>query len=493
MLHDLKKLLFLIIIFISVLGIGGYFFSGKADAHPMDISDLYFYYGKETDNTEIPENEMSGYLYINWYQAAALVQEKTGKDALELDMYELVKVEHDETYQSYIKNNLQLENNGKPCVLSFSSLPQDETEFPLDLGKRMIMDFKCEDKLSSLKLQNTLFLDKFQYSTNYVSLLRGDVLLDRIETNMYLKEFTFNIYEDGRAIIDKPENFTSTNGNVSPLDPSYNSQNFGSAPIMTDKSNESYLSRLKSFIADIKRVGDVSTMNPLYLIALLFLLGFLHTLEAGHSKVVLTSAMLHKNMTMKGGVMYAVVFTVTHIGDILLLGLSLLIINNFFDVYEKFALLEKAAIYCLLFIGVYLLFKSISDVVRKHFVDGDKKESAESILEHTHANGETHSHSHDFDPNKSFRDQLLVGFLTGLAPCVFGWSILMLIVSAKKIWLLIPAILSFSLGIFCALLLVVFLIGKFKKQIFNRLGWLTEISPILSALILITYAIYMIS
>ena len=69
----------------------------------------------------------------------------------------------------------------------------------------------------------------------------------------------------------------------------------------------------------------------------------------------------------------------------------------------------------------------------------------------------------------------------------------MLIVSVKKLWLLIPAILSFSLGIFVALLLVVFLIGKFKKQIFNRLGWLTEISPIISASILIAYAVYMIS
>ena len=496
----LKKLLLITIFAIGATILSSYFFSAKVSAHPIDNTDFYLYYSFESDNAEIPSNEISGYLYINWYQAASLVQEETGKSALELDIYELVG--YDTTYQAYVAQHLFLQNNDKPCEMIFSSVPQDQSEFPLDIGKRIVMKFICEDKVVNLKLKNTLFLDTFQYSSNFINLFRGEVLIDRLETNQYFNEFKIDIKEDGTAFMEKPEAFTSTNGGVSPLDPAYNEQNF-SNQIMKENPNRTYWDRVKLFVSNLKNVGDVANMNPLYLILLLFLLGFLHTIEAGHSKVVLTSAMLHKNMSIKGGVMYAIIFTVTHIGDILLLGLSLLIVNNFVDVYAKFALLEKAAIYSLLFIGVYLLFKSISDLVQSRLRKNSHKALEHDHThehhdhghdhDHIHASGEGHTHSHDFDPNKSFKDQLIVGFLTGLAPCVFGWSILMLIVSVKKLWLLIPAILSFSLGIFVALLLVVFLIGKFKKQIFNRLGWLTEISPIISASILIAYAVYMIS
>ncbi len=452
----------------------------KVYAHPLDLTDLYLYYAKESDDTSIPQNKISGYLYINWYQAGALVQESTGKDALSLEMEELAK--YDDVYNSYVNENLKIFNNCKECESTFKSIAQDAYAYPLDLGKRIIVDFTCSENVQNLKIQNTLFLKEFEFSTNFVNLFRGEIFIEKVEMNRNYTEAEISINTDGSVDFKRPDNFISTNGYVSPLDPAYTDQNFDSAKsIMKEPSNQSFWQR-------IKNIGNVEDMNPLYLIVLLFILGFLHTMEAGHSKVVLTSAMIHKNMSIKGGIMYALVFTVTHIGDIVLLGLSLWVINNFIDVYSKFSMLERFASYALLFIGVYLLFKSISDLIKNRYL----KESDHGH-HHDHEHSHSHSHSHDFDPNKSFRDQLFVGFLTGLAPCVFGWSILMLIISAKKLWLLLPAILSFSLGIFTALVIVVFIIGKFRKRILDKIGWFTEISPILSAGILIVYAIYIIA
>lgn len=476
----------------------------KISAHAIDTSNLYIYYQKELDDTPIEPNKLSAYLYMNFYQAGALVQKATGNDAL-LDMEELVKSKYDEIYQTHIKENLSLTNNGEPCDLSFVNLEQNLGDFPLDLGKRIVIKFNCKENISKLKISNKLFFEDFYYETNYVDFYKGQNIVEQIEANRNYPEYTLNIDQEGNIKADRPEDFTSTNGNISPLDSGYMKQNFGqeAQQNIEQKSNvldfNSYWLKFKGFYENLRKIGNLGEMSPFYLAGILFLLGFLHTLEAGHSKVVLSSAMIHKNMSIKGGIMYAVVFTVTHIGDILILGLSLFIVNSFVDVYSKFTLLEKFAAYALLFVGAYLFLKSASDYIQVKFL---KKEIAHTHGhdhthsrddDHNHALGEgSHSHSHDFDPHKSFKDQLIVGFLSGLAPCVFGWSILMVIVSAKKLWLLIPAILSFSLGIFSALVLVVLVIGRFKKSLFSKVNWITEISPMISALILIVYAIYII-
>src|SRR3989344_6864005 len=316
---SLLKRMFYILVFFT--GIFAVFFSGPqtASAHPIDITDLYLYYGKEADGALISSEKISGYLYINWYQAGALVQEATGKNAIDLDMEELVK--YDDIYQPYIKNHLSIENEGKVCETSFKTLPQDPYAYPLDLGKRIVINFKCESKLKNLKIKNTLFLDQFEFSTNYISFFKGETFVEKVEMNGNFTESTLVIKNDGIEI-EKPEDFVSTDGSISPLDPQYKGQNFSGVENASDrKSFKTYFDGIKNYIAEIKKIPNVGEMNPFYLFFLLFLLGFLHTLEAGHSKIVLTSAMLHKNMSIMGGILYAIVFTVTHIGDILLLGL----------------------------------------------------------------------------------------------------------------------------------------------------------------------------
>jgi ABC-type nickel/cobalt efflux system permease component RcnA len=500
----MKTLVGFFLIAITVLSFGLIFSKlEKAYAHAIDTSNLYIYYSKELDDAQIAPNKLSAYLYMNFYQAGALVQNATGSDAL-LDMEELVNSQYDEIYRAHIKENLSITNNGELCDLSFVNLEQNLGDYPLDLGKRIVMNFNCKEDISQLKISNKLFFEDFYYETNYVDFYKGQNIIEQIEANRTYPEYTLNLDADGNIKAERPEDFVSTNGNVSPLDSSYMDQNFDpskdSGEADSNLTFNNYLLKFKAFYENLRKIGNIGEMNPLYLMGILFLLGFLHTLEAGHSKVVLSSAMVHKNMSIKGGIMYAIVFTVTHIGDIVILGLALLIVNSYKDIYNSFSQLEKFAGYALLFVGAYLFLKSASDYIQIKFL---KKEVSHTHTHgghshshehsHEHAIGESeHSHSHDFDPHKSFKDQLIVGFLSGLAPCVFGWSILMVIVSAKKLWLLVPAILSFSLGIFSALVLVVLVIGKFKKSLFNKVNWITEISPMISALILIVYAIYII-
>ncbi|TXI32199.1 MAG: hypothetical protein E6Q58_04285 [Niabella sp.] len=487
-------------------------------AHPLDTTDAYVYVGKELDNQDMPKNQISIYFYMNWFQAASILKDKKNIEAK--DIYELA--EHKDVYKDYFFDHFKLSNNGNECTGKYIDVPQTDDILPMSIGARMVFIFKCTEDVKDVQIDNDLLFQYFQYSTNNVYLQIGEMMLDKLEMNSYYKIAKFSF--DGEKItVDKPSNLISTNGSLSPDDPNYNNQSFGQS-VNTNNTKISQVASQKSFWNSITdfRLSTFLNVNPNNIdfrkisiwsvIGIVFMLGFLHTIEAGHSKVILTSAILHKNMSLKRGLIYALIFTLTHISDIIIVGLIFLFLNNFVDVFAKFSLLEKFAAYALLFIAVYLLFKNITEYIKtkseqkKHAHDHTHGHAHDHLHDHhSHEHGHEHvsalgfehthdgsTHSHDFDDKKSFTEQLWIGFLSGLAPCVFGWSIFMLILSTKNLWILIPAILSFGVGIFVALSLVVFLAGKFKEKLYGRYSFIMDISPILSALILLAYALYIV-
>ncbi len=410
------------------------------------------------------------------------------------DIYELM--EYKSVYSAYVLSHLEIYNNGTKCESGFEDLPQSDGDYPLSIGARLVFKFKCSEPLNNLKLKNSLFLELFEYESNFVSIYNGDLFLDKVEMNKYYQESEM-VLENGSVNLIKPQNFISTDIPIGPDDPSYSeredpelSSGLVSASGLTTNIKKIW-NKLKSTLTGNQDFRDMSALS---ILSVIFLLGFLHTVEAGHSKVVLTSAMLHRSMTVKRGMIYSVIFTLTHIGDIIIIGLIFLFINNFVDIYSKFNMLEKFAAYALFFMALYMLFRNIAAYREDKLRDGKSSDNKNPIMKpHTHSHGEfEHSHEELFDDRRSYREQIWIGFISGLAPCIFGWSIFMLVISAKKIWLIIPSILSFGFGILIALSLVVFLASALKKPVFNRVAYISEISPIISALILLIYASFLI-
>ena len=466
------------------------FLPSSASAHPLDTTDSYLYIKNEVDGKIIPANELTLYFYMNWFQAAAVLKREKNIEAK--DIYELA--EHNEFYQSYFLNHFSISNNEKKCEGRFIDLPQTDDVLPLSIGARLVFSFKCPENLSNLNIKNDVFIEDFQYSTNNIYIQNGEMLLDKAEMNKYYSSTNIKI-EGDLVTVDKPSDFVSTNSDLSPEDPNYNNQNFIKSSVSPESKTSFWggvwnsLSKFKlSKILNINpNAVDFRKISILSVVGIVFLLGFLHTIEAGHSKIILTSAILHKNMSIKRGLIYASIFTLTHISDIIIVGLIFLFLNNFVDVFAKFSLLEKFASYALLFIAIYLLFKNIAEYLKPKVDDHHHTHDHSSTLEHTH-DGTTHTH--EIDSSASFKEQIWVGFISGLAPCVFGWSIFMLILSTKNIWILIPAVISFGMGIFVALTIVVLLAGKFKEKLYGKYSFIMELSPIVSAMILLIYAIY---
>lgn len=482
-----KKILITILVLLSL-----FIKPSKVFADPVDITDSYFYFEKEVDGVEMNDNEISMYAYINWLQASILVDRNTGEKIT--DVFELLK--HQSIYNEYVKDRIKIFNNGEECSVIIDESPVTEDQISLSLGTRVIGTFSCNSKIENVKIENNLFLEDFPYESNLTFINNGENLLHALtlgnDNNSY--EFSAeslkanpkgdqtvlnsaNIPAD-QVTTNLPDDLkveANTKINTNSGNPQTNSP--VSAKSARNPKERSFLTTLSDTI--FLRTNAMKDQSVPILLLLVFCLGFLHTVEAGHSKTILASSMIHNKMDTKKGLGYAVIFTVTHLGDIIIVGLILLAADNYFNILSNFSMLEKFAGYALFLMALYLLLKNIQFFAKKWLTGKSDME----MPGHIHVETNT---------NVTFRDQLLLGFLAGLAPCVFGWSIFMLILSTNKIWVLVPAILSFGLGIFVALAIVVFLMVHLKKGAYSRFEKIAEISPLVSAIVLMAYAIFLI-
>ena len=426
-----------------------FLFRGVSYADPPDNTDSYLYVSDEADGARLNDDVIKSYTYINWFQSALLVEKFDGTKAQ--DIQELLKYQN--LYNDYVKNHLTIYNNEKECKKIVDESPVTEEQISLSLGTRTVITHKCDDQIENVKLQSTLFIDDFETGINFIDVSKGDKTLYETELNKSNTEYKF-------SITDNKNSGASANQQTQEI------------------KKTSFLSKLGDVV--FLKSDQIKNESLLVMVILVFALGALHTLEAGHSKAILASAMLHKKMSLKKGLVYAAVFTATHIGDIIIMGIIFAVANNFFQFYSKFTQLGTYVGYVLLITAVYILIKNLLDfrhnLKHKH---------------HDHEHGE-HTHTHELDTNISFKEQLFLGFITGIAPCLFGWSIFMLVVSTGKMWNLVPVILFFGLGIFSALALTVFIISKLKNKTYGKFEKLAEISPILSGIFLLIYALFIV-
>jgi ABC-type nickel/cobalt efflux system permease component RcnA len=89
----------------------------------------------------------------------------------------------------------------------------------------------------------------------------------------------------------------------------------------------------------------------------------------------------------------------------------------------------------------------------------------------------------------TFKEQMVIAFISGLAPCLTGWVIFMLIVSSGNLWLLLPALVAFGIGVFIVLLLFAYFFSIFGDQMATRFNWVTEYAPLVSGLFLLFFSI----
>jgi ABC-type nickel/cobalt efflux system permease component RcnA len=211
-----------------------------------------------------------------------------------------------------------------------------------------------------------------------------------------------------------------------------------------------YIGFLEKVLGDMDKLFtvDFSFGGLLLLFISVFALGFLHALSPGHGKGILIAYLTEGNKNFFHALGFIITFTVTHLIDVVLMAFGLSLFASFFNYDVISNILKIVGSVGLVVISVIMITKGVLQIKNK------ENPKQENIIN-----------------NK--KSIILMGFLTGLAPCWFGWAILSMLFRIEKIEF-VPLIISiFGLGIFVFLLAVAiatFMVRHVAYDIFSKLS-----------------------
>ncbi len=214
---------------------------------------------------------------------------------------------------------------------------------------------------------------------------------------------------------------------------------------------------LKSILKYLDNFFTNNQWNIFWVFMLVFFLGFIHAIWPGHSKSLLIAYTLEKNNWYFKGFLFAFIFTITHILDILLLFLVTKILIWFVDISKFNYYIQLISSIFLFFLWIYLFSKAIK-----------RNKSTE---------------------NKKENKSLWIAFFAWLAPCSFAWSIFLLLIALWKsqwIFLLVWALWAW---IFTTLILIVWISVFLKAKSYKKFEQLETYSNTLSSAIILFISI----
>lgn len=489
-------------------------------AHPLDISSSFLSFNK---------NFLNITTYFHSYEIEYLLNSRNIAFQSVYDYYE-----HTDVMKEYIGENIVLNFPENTCkMVKFDVLESEEYQI-LSTGIEINYSFECQKEISEWEI-SVSFFDNFPLQTNQMTFYNlntntstpfdsvvltskiqnypfhlgnerfqcvidsdGDELSD--EQELIHKTDPFLLDSDGDLYTDYEEIFHSWNA----LDNNYwpsqepriqipsDIEKKATENIQTKEDCEKKLSFSTKvgqdtgllttwfwneyFIATMKTISnyihEISQENIWYILIVVVGLWYIHALGPGHSKSLLISYILDKNKSFFDGFLYATIFTLTHLLDIIVLFLITKVLFNFYDVSNYMLYIQRFSLFILLFFSIYLMRKSYKMIKNPSVWETDifLKEN-----------------------KKDIKGSLLIWFIAGLAPCTFWWSIFLLLFSTGNLGLIFPMILALGLGIFLCLLSILVVTFLLRRKVFEKIKFFSEYSSLFSSSVLFLLSIYLFS
>lgn len=478
----MKKLILINLIFILCLW---YTF-----AHPLDISSTYITisWNKAQANSLFHSYQMEYLLWKNQIQTWDVNEYFKNKNII-ID---------------YVKNHINLYNQNKKCNISEITVnPQEEYQI-IDRWFEVNYTFLCEEKISEWNIEIIFFKD-FELQTNNLTIydannwIMNSTQYKSITLNNNYNKFDFNINLKLKKEIDTDwdwlsnieENHYKTNPNNIDTDwdkysdyeeitTSYNPLNSSLWPsqkyrekleitnfkeetkqtIQKDDNSRTIFSQVLEKISNY--VKNINNENIIYIFLLIVCLWFIHAMWPGHSKSVLVWYVRDKNKNLLDATIYALIFTITHLIDIVIIFIIAKVFFSYYDMSNYIVYIQRISIIILIFLSLYIIYTSYKNLKQKQ----------------------------NISCKKDTKSKYFMWFLLWLAPCTFGWSIFLLLFSLWSIDLIPIFIRALWIWIFICLMAVVIMTYFLREKVFSKIKFFTTYSSIISWIIILISWLY---
>jgi len=385
----MKKISYIILSFISL------FCVYRVYAHPLDIT---------VSTASISGNKIQITTYFHSYEIDYLLRENNKQLPNGVADY----FEYSDVITDYISDNIIIKNNTQVCVLSHIELQQDEVYAILSDWLAVSYGFDCSEELENIFFSLNYFIE-FPLQTNRITLydvswwlLGAQPILYKVLTakKPYMSVDIYNTAHvqqrdsDNDWLSDEDEKIYATNPNNPDSDNDGYSDTeeleYGWNPLDSDlwpgqelrdefdqELSSQQIDKLQNILWDVKEknISDFSGQGSVVLkdtmkymsdffewnqgnifgvFLFVFTLWILHTLWPGHSKWLLISYTLEKQNGYLKWFLFAWVFTLTHIIDIILL---LIVARSLWGVLQSnYTYMIQVSSAMLLFcFGIYLV------------------------------------------------------------------------------------------------------------------------------------------
>jgi ABC-type nickel/cobalt efflux system permease component RcnA len=224
-----------------------------------------------------------------------------------------------------------------------------------------------------------------------------------------------------------------------------------------------FLTQGLKFIDQI-RIQGLQTHLILPLFGAIFLLGLLHALGPWHSKGFMASYIIGAQVGYARAVLYAGVFTLVHLLDVFILILASKYIFELFDPSKYLTLISQIAAITLVLIALVIGGIALRWLFRKI-----------PVMTAT-------------PPASSLRVGLSMAFLSGLAPCTFAWSLLLVLFAIGRMDLALPLVGVFGLWVFATLAGVAIVVTYCQLRLTQEYTHFAKYAQFASALCLLILA-----